>query len=317
MGLILKVGMSIRLSGMLRGTDMKKVLVVAGPTASGKSSFAIECAKKFNGEIISGDSIQIYRGLNIGSAKIKEDEKQGIVHHLIDIKNADEAYSVKEFQQLGREIIDDLSEKRKLPIVAGGTGLYIKALLYDYTFFDEEVKDDPYDELSNQEIYDILSKEDPESLKKIHVNNRKRLVRALNVLRKHGQGISEISSKQEHKPLYDTLIIGLNKDRDILYRDINLRVDQMFEEGLFDEVKSLVDKGINFDMQSMQGIGYREFRAYFDGTLSLDEVREMIKKDTRNFAKRQLTWFNNQMDVTWCTDGMNIMETISNWLYNS
>ena len=302
---------------MVRDTDMKKVLVIAGPTASGKSGFAVECAKRFNGEIISGDSIQIYRGLDIGSAKIREDEKQGIVHHLIDIKDAGESYSVKEFQALGRELIDDISERGKLPIVAGGTGLYIKALLYDYTFFDEEVKDNPYEELSNQEIYDILSVEDPDSLKKIHVNNRKRLVRALNVLRKHGQGISEIASNQEHKPLYDALIIGLNKDRSVLYNDINLRVDRMFDEGLENEVRSLVDKGISFDMQSMQGIGYREFRGYFEGAASLDETREMIKKDTRNFAKRQMTWFKNQMDIAWCDDGMKMMETIDDWLYNS
>ena len=302
---------------MVRDTDMKKVLVIAGPTASGKSGFAVECAKRFNGEIISGDSIQIYRGLDIGSAKIREDEKQGIVHHLIDIKDAGESYSVKEFQELGRELIDDISERGKLPIVAGGTGLYIKALLYDYTFFDEEVKDNPYEELSNQEIYDILSVEDPDSLKKIHVNNRKRLVRALNVLRKHGQGISEIASKPEHKPLYDALIIGLNRDRSVLYNDINLRVDRMFYEGLENEVRSLVDKGISFDMQSMQGIGYREFRGYFEGAASLDETREMIKKDTRNFAKRQMTWFKNQMDITWCDDGMKMMETINDWLYNS
>ena len=302
---------------MVRDTDMKKVLVIAGPTASGKSGFAVECAKRFNGEIISGDSIQIYRGLDIGSAKIREDEKQGIVHHLIDIKDAGESYSVKEFQALGRELIDDISERGKLPIVAGGTGLYIKALLYDYTFFDEEVKDNPYEELSNQEIYDILSVEDPDSLKKIHVNNRKRLVRALNVLRKHGQGISEIASNQEHKPLYDALIIGLNKDRSVLYNDINLRVDRMFDEGLENEVRSLVDKGISFDMQSMQGIGYREFRGYFEGAASLDETREMIKKDTRNFAKRQMTWFKNQMDIAWCDDGMKMMETINDWLYNS
>lgn len=302
---------------MVRDTDMKKVLVIAGPTASGKSGFAVECAKRFNGEIISGDSIQIYRGLDIGSAKIREDEKQGIVHHLIDIKDAGESYSVKEFQELGRELIDDISERGKLPVVAGGTGLYIKALLYDYTFFDEEVKDNPYEELSNQEIYDILSVEDPDSLKKIHVNNRKRLVRALNVLRKHGQGISEIASKQEHKPLYDALIIGLNRDRSVLYNDINLRVDRMFDEGLENEVRSLVDKGISFDMQSMQGIGYREFRGYFEGAASLDETREMIKKDTRNFAKRQMTWFKNQMDIAWCDDGMKMMETIDDWLYNS
>ena len=302
---------------MVRDTDMKKVLVIAGPTASGKSGFAVECAKRFNGEIISGDSIQIYRGLDIGSAKIREEEKQGIVHHLIDIKDAGESYSVKEFQALGRELIDDISERGKLPIVAGGTGLYIKALLYDYTFFDEEVKDNPYEELSNQEIYDILSVEDPDSLKKIHVNNRKRLVRALNVLRKHGQGISEIASNQEHKPLYDALIIGLNRDRRVLYNDINLRVDRMFDEGLENEVRSLVDKGISFDMQSMQGIGYREFRGYFEGAASLDETREMIKKDTRNFAKRQMTWFKNQMDIAWCDDGMKMMETIDDWLYNN
>ena len=292
---------------------MKKVIAVCGPTAVGKTRMGVSLAEALHGEVISGDSMQIYRTMDIGTAKATPEEMQGIIHHMIDIKNPDETFSVSEFQKEVRHYIDTID----MPIVVGGTGLYIKALLYDYTFFDEEVKDNPYEELSNQEIYDILSVEDPDSLKKIHVNNRKRLVRALNVLRKHGQGISEIASRQEHKPLYDALIIGLNRDRSVLYNDINLRVDRMFDEGLENEVRSLVDKGISFDMQSMQGIGYREFRGYFEGAASLDETREMIKKDTRNFAKRQMTWFKNQMDIVWCDDGMKMMETIDDWLYNS
>lgn len=292
---------------------MKKVLVIVGPTSVGKTSFGVRCAKNFNGEIISGDSIQIYKGLNIGSAKVTKEESQGIKHYLIDIKEANENYSVKEFQEKGRELIDKLTSENKLPIVVGGTGLYIKALLYDYTFFFEEEKDDQYEDLSNEEIYALLEKEDPKALEKIHVNNRKRLVRALNVVRKHGVGISSIKESQEHKPIYDIKLIGLTKDKEKLKEDINKRVDQMMEDGLLDEIKGLLDKGINFANQSMQGIGYKEFKDYFEGTKTLEDVIEEIKSNTRHFAKRQYTWFNNQMNIEWFENKDEAIESIEKW----
>ena len=293
---------------------MQKVLVIVGPTASGKSAFGIECAKAFNGEIISGDSIQIYRGLNIGSAKISQDEMSNIKHHLIDIKDANETYSVKEFQERGRSLIEEISLKNKLPIIVGGTGLYIKALLYDYVFFDEEEKDNPYDELSNEDIYDVLLKEDPASLEKIHINNRKRLVRALNVLRKHKTGSADIASKQEHKLLYDAKIIGLTLDRESLYERINMRVDKMIEDGLIEEIQGLLDSGINFSNQSMQGIGYKEFKEYFNGEKSLDECIASVKSNTKHFAKRQYTWFKNQMNLNWYEDKDSAKKDIEEWL---
>lgn len=293
---------------------MQKVLVIVGPTASGKSSFGIKCAKLFNGEIISGDSIQIYKGLDIGSAKIKEDEMDGIKHHLIDIKDPKDNYSVKEFQEIARKLIDEISARGKLPIVVGGTGLYIKALLYDYEFFDEQEKDNPFDELTNEEIYNILLKEDPKCLEKIHVNNRKRLVRALNVFKKHGTGISEIKDKQEHKLIYDAKIIGLTKDREILNEQINKRVDLMFEEGLVEEIDGLLNNGVLFSDQSMQGIGYKEFKDYYDGNKTLEEVKETIKLNTRHFAKRQYTWFNNQMEVDWCSDLSTALAILNDFL---
>lgn len=301
---------------MALGISMKKVLVIVGPTASGKTSVGVECAKKFNGDVISGDSIQIYKKLDIGSAKITEKEKQNIVHHLIDIKEPDENYSVMEFQKIGRELIEKISSEGKLPIVVGGTGLYIKALLFDYEFYNEEQQDNEYNELSNKQIYEILMEKDPKCLEKIHINNRKRLVRALNVLEKHGKGISQIVQQQKHELLYDAKIVGIQKDRDELYQQINSRVDGMFDSGLFEEVEKLVNSGITFDNQSMQGIGYREFKGFFEGSSSLYDVKEQIKKDTRHFAKRQMTWFNNQMNVEWHKDTNSIMKSIVKWLYN-
>ncbi len=293
---------------------MKQVLVIVGPTASGKTSLGIKCANKYNGEIISGDSIQIYRGLDIGSAKASKDEQSLAIHHLIDIKDPFDNYSVKEFQEKGRALIDDITNRNKLPIVVGGTGLYIKALLYDYTFLDEEKDDDDFNELTNEQIYELLKVEDPKSLEKIHVNNRKRLVRALNVLRKHNTGISDIKDSQSHTMLYDAKIIGLNKDRQELYKTCDIRVDKMIEDGLIDEIKSLLDKGITFDNQCMQGIGYKEFRGYFDGTSSLEDCIALVKRNTHHFVKRQYTWFNNQMPIEWYdTSDESIYKSIDRW----
>ena len=293
---------------------MNKVLVIVGPTAVGKTAFGIRCANTFNGEIISGDSIQIYKGLDIGSAKPDANELSQARHYLIDIKEADDNYSVKEFQELSRKYIDKISNEGKLPIIVGGTGLYIKASLYDYVFFDEQEEDDQYEDLSNEEIYELLKQKDPAALEKIHINNRKRLVRALNIYEKHHKGISQIKSEQEHKPIYDALIIGLTMDRETLFERINMRVDRMINDGLLEEIKGLLAKGISFDDQSMQGIGYKEFRNYFEGTKSLEECIEDIKINSRHFAKRQYTFFKNQLDVKWFTDQEEAIREVEKWL---
>ena len=293
---------------------MQKVLVIVGPTASGKTSFGIECANSFNGEIISGDSIQVYKGLDIGSAKVSKQEQEAAKHYLINIKEANDNYSVKEFQEKGRELIKTINNKGKLPIIVGGTGLYIKALLYDYEFFNEEEKDNPYDELSNEDIYEILKKEDPKALEKIHINNRKRLVRALNILNKHNEGISSIKAKQEHKMLYDAKVIGLTLDREKLYQRIEDRVKAMVDEGLVDEIKGLLEKGISFDNQSMQAIGYKEFKPYFEGDSNLEECVNEVIKNTKHFAKRQYTWFKNQTPITWYENKDEAIKDIKQWI---
>ena len=293
---------------------MKKVLVIVGPTAVGKTSFGIKCANEFNGEIISGDSIQIYKGLDIGSGKATKQELAIAKHYLIDIKEPNETYSVKEFQELSRLKIDEITDLNKLPIIVGGTGLYIKACLYDYTFLDEDEKDNEYLELSNEQIYDILKQKDPKALEKIHINNRRRLVRALNIVEKHATGISQIKDKQEHKCIYDTLIIGLTNSREELYKGIDKRVDKMIEDGLVEEIKSLLDKGINFSNQSMQAIGYKEFKEYFENKKSLEECVELIKRNSHHFAKRQYTFFNNQLNVKWFDNINEALNEVQQWL---
>lgn len=293
---------------------MKKILVIVGPTAVGKTSFGIKCANEFNGEIISGDSIQIYKGLDIGSGKATKQELAIAKHHLIDIKEPNETYSVKEFQELSRLKIDEITDLNKLPIIVGGTGLYIKACLYDYTFLDEDEKDNEYLELSNEQIYDILKQKDPKALEKIHINNRRRLVRALNIVEKHATGISQIKDKQEHKCIYDALIIGLTNSREELYKGIDKRVDKMIEDGLVEEIKSLLDKGINFSNQSMQAIGYKEFKEYFENKKSLEECVELIKRNSHHFAKRQYTFFNNQLNVKWFDNINEALNEVQQWL---
>ena len=293
---------------------MKKVLAIVGPTAVGKTEFGIKCANAFNGEIISGDSIQIYKGLDIGSAKPTVNELKMAKHHLINIKETKDTYSVKEFQELGRKYIDRIHSEDKLPIIVGGTGLYIKALLYDYVFFEENEKDNQYEELSNEDIYNILKNNDPKSLECIHINNRKRLVRALNVFEKHAKGISEIKANQEHNPIYDCLLIGLTTSREKLYQRIDLRVDKMVEQGLLEEIKNLLDKGVTFEDQCMQGIGYKELREYFTKEKTLEECIEKIKINSKHFAKRQYTFFNNQMNVKWFEDKNMAIKEVERWL---
>lgn len=278
---------------------MQKVLVITGPTAVGKSDFGISVAKELDGEIISGDSVQIYRGLDIGSGKITKEEMQGIRHYLIDTKDPFEDYSVAEFQKEARFLIDKIAADNHLPIIVGGTGLYIKAVLYDYEFNEEVIKDEEYDDLSNEEIYEILKKVDPKCLDKIHINNRKRLIRALNIYHKTNKGISAIKDAQKHEMIYDALIISLSTSREELYQRIDKRVDMMFEKGLEKEVETLLKKGLTFEYKALSAIGYRQFKDYFEGKITLNEVKELIKRDSRRFAKRQYTWFRHQFKTEW------------------
>ena len=277
---------------------MKKVLVIAGPTASGKTSFSIELAKRLNTEIISGDSIQVYKGFDIGSGKVTEAEKEGVPHHLIDILEPGTQYSVKDFQKEARTLIDNSS---KPMIIAGGTGLYLKACLYDYVFNTEEAspRNEKYDQYTNHELYEMLVERDPVQAEKIHENNRQRVLRSLTVLDNTGKRQSEIIDEQNHEPIYDFFIAGCTMAREELYERINLRVKMMIEKGLEQEVKGLLDKGITFEDPAMKGIGYREWADYFNGNLSITEVEALIARNSRRYAKRQYTWLNHQMPVHW------------------
>lgn len=279
------------------------VLCIVGPTAVGKTKMSIELAKQLNGEIISGDSMQIYRGMDIGTAKATMDERQGIPHHLIDEKNPDEPYSVAAFQQTVRAKMEEIKSRGKLPIIVGGTGLYIKSVLYDYEFAGEseskEIDEAKYGHLSNEELHAKLAAVDEAGAKDIHPNNRKRVIRALEIYETSGVKKSEMIEKQEHKMIYDACLIGLTDDRTVLYDRINKRVDTMYETGLVEEVKALFDQGIPAESQSIRAIGYKELYDYFKGLISLEESKELIKRNSRRYAKRQYTWFNNQMDVTW------------------
>ena len=297
---------------------MKKVLVIVGPTAIGKSGLSIDLAQQFNGAIISGDSIQIYKGLNIGSGKVTNDEMNNIKHYGIDILTPNDKYSVYDFQTNARKQIDEITNNNMLPIVCGGTGLYIKALLYDYTFSIQKDMDYAiYQNMSNQEIYDELLIKDPKSLDKIHINNRQRLIRAL-ALADNDTIKSEQIDSQQHKLLYDALIIGLTADREEVYKRINNRVDIMFNQGLENEVKNLLNTGVNFDNQCMQGIGYKEFKEYILGNVSIEDTKELIKRNSRRYAKKQYTWFNNQTPIKWydVKDKDMLIKEVIQWMQN-
>ncbi|MGG1398987.1 tRNA (adenosine(37)-N6)-dimethylallyltransferase MiaA [Bacillus salipaludis] len=283
----------------------QKLLVIIGPTAVGKTKLSIELAKRFNGEIISGDSMQIYRGMDIGTAKIKPEEMEGIPHHLIDIREPDESFSVAEFQQLVRAKISEIAKKGKLPIIVGGTGLYIQSVIYDYQFSDAAADEGfrlQLEERAKNEGVEVLHQEltqiDPESAGQIHPNNVRRVIRALEIYHCTGKKVSDVQSEQQPDLLYETALIGLSMDREILYKRINMRVDLMMEEGLLTEVKQLHDQELR-DCQSIQAIGYKEIYDYLDGKISLEQAVENLKQNSRRYAKRQLTWFRNKMSVQW------------------
>ncbi|MFR3687735.1 MAG: tRNA (adenosine(37)-N6)-dimethylallyltransferase MiaA [Enterococcus sp.] len=303
-----------------------KVIAIVGPTAVGKTSLSIELAKQFNGEIISGDSMQVYRGLDIGTAKVTAEEMEGIPHHLIDVRGVDESYSVADFQKSAREAIQEISQRGKLPIIVGGTGLYIQSLLWDYKLGSEgDPEDDSIrkkyeafaEENGNLALWEKLQRIDPLAAEKIHFNNRKKMIRALEVFELTGHSILE--PKEQPKELYDSFLIGLNTDRSILYQRINQRVDLMVEQGLLEEAKNLAK---NPTVQAAQGIGYKEFFPYFSGGSSLEAALEEVKLHSRRYAKRQLTWFRNRMSVHWYDliqqpEIIEEIETeIANWLAN-
>lgn len=284
-----------------------KIIVIVGPTAAGKTYVSVELAKKLNTEVISADSMQIYKKMNIGTAKITKDEMQGINHHMIDVINPDEDYSVSEFKTDSENIIDCLIDNDKIPIIVGGSGLYVNSIIYDLDFgkakSDEKLRD--YYEYYHKEhgedaLYEKLQKIDPKAAEKIHKKNVKRVIRALEVYDITGIKFSELNTdirKPSNK--YECILVGLSVDRKILYERINQRVDKMLAEGLINEVKSLLDEGYNKDLVSMRGIGYKEIIEYLEGNLSLEEAVSVLKRNTRRFAKRQYTWFLKDTNVKW------------------
>jgi tRNA dimethylallyltransferase len=276
------------------------IISIVGPTGVGKTKMSVALAKKYNAEIISSDSMQVYKKMDIATAKVTEEEKEGVKHHLIDIKEVTDDYSVYDYQKDARCILNKLLNDNKNVIIVGGTGLYLKALLYDYRFNKIDTKKD-FSSYSNEELYNMVLKIDKNS--KIHPNNRQRLESFLN---NHDKSVNTTD-----KMLYDAKIIGLTRPRDDLYDTINKRVDKMFDDGLLDEARYFYDLKINSKALNT-AIGYKELFLYFDGKISLDDAKELIKKRSRNYAKRQYTWFNNQMDTKWfMVDPLNFNKTIN------
>ncbi|OLN21442.1 tRNA (adenosine(37)-N6)-dimethylallyltransferase MiaA [Domibacillus antri] len=283
----------------------EKVAVIIGPTASGKTDLSIFAAKQLNGEVISGDSMQIYRGLDIGTAKVTKEEMDGVPHHLIDIKNPDESFSAAEFQRLAREKISEINARGKLPIICGGTGLYIQSVLYDYQFAgdgrDDAVRkrlEEEAEKTGAAAMHETLRSVDPAAAAAIHPNNVRRTIRALEIFYTTGRLASEQQSAERPDEKYDSAIVGLTMERSVLYARINKRVDKMIAAGLLAEAKKLYDLGLK-DAPAVQAIGYKELFGYLKGHQSLEEAVDLLKQNSRRYAKRQLTWFRNKMDLEW------------------
>ena len=282
---------------------MNDIIVIVGPTGVGKTKLSIELAKKIDAEVINGDSVSIYKKLNIGSAKPSKEEMNGIIHHLIDIRDVNEDYTVYDYQKDCRDCIKDIESRDKRVIIVGGTGLYIKASLYDYRFSVEN-NYSSFDDLTNEEILEKIRNYDEKI--DVHVNNRQRLVRLLNKFINNS-----LFSNDKDKLLYNIKVIGLTTDREVIYDRINDRVDKMLEDGLLSEVESLKDEYETSRILN-SGIGYKEFKDYLFGDKKLEDVINEIKKDSRHFAKRQYTFFNNQFDVKWFdVDFLNFNNTIN------
>ena len=300
---------------------MKKVITIVGPTAVGKTALSIRLAKKLNGEVISGDSMQVYRHLDIGTAKVTTEEQAGISHHLINIRDVDQRFSAADFQSLAGEQVNEIVQRNHLPLVVGGTGFYISALVNNLAlggdhFSEQSAKlrqhwEEVVQQAGKQAVWQQLAQKDPVAAQQIPVNNVRRVIRALEVIQTTGQLFSQQPARQ---PIADFLLIGLNTDRQVLYQRINQRVDQMVAAGLVDEARWLYDAG-GEDFQSGKGIGYRELFPYFRGEYDLSAAINQVKLDSRHYAKRQLTWFRNKLTVHWfdLVSGKDIFEDIEDF----
>lgn len=286
--------------------EKQKLLVLVGPTAVGKTELSLRLAEVYDCEILSADSMQVYRGMDIGTAKATIEERQRITHHLIDIRNPDEPFSVTEYQQLAVQCIDDIASRGHLPFLVGGTGLYVQSVTYGYQFTDVGADEAFRQELHRtarengpEALWQRLSVVDPESAERLHPNDVRRIIRALEIFRISGRTMTEHLHEQKLESPYHLYMIGLTRDRDQLYKRINQRVDIMLQQGLVDEVKGLLDKGYSDQLVSMQGLGYKEIASYLRGDLNYDEAVELLKRDTRRFAKRQLSWFRRMKAIDW------------------
>lgn len=270
---------------------MKKVIVITGPTAVGKTKLSIEIAKRLQTDIINGDAYQIYQKMNIGTAKPTDDEKQGVIHHYMDFLDSSKTYSIAEFQKGVRECIDDLTSKNKVPLIVGGSGLYIDSVIKNYQFLEEKRSNEQskYDSLTNEELHQVLANLDPDKASEIHPNNRKRVLRAIELI---SSNVDNTSRSKKNELVYDALIIFLNDNRESLYDRINKRVDKMLADGLIEEVKNICIN--NYSMTSKVAIGYKEVIQYLNNEIDYNEMVELIKKNSRHYAKRQFTWFKNQ-----------------------
>ncbi len=285
----------------------KPLLILTGPTAVGKTSLSVKAAKRFHGEIISADSMQVYRGMDIGSAKVTREEMDGVPHHLIDVLDPREAFHVVRFKGMAQAAMNGIHERGHLPILTGGTGFYIQALLYDIDFTENDADPSYRERLESlarergaSYLHGLLRERDQKAAAEIHENNVKRVIRALEFYEKTGKPISEHNqTEREKESPYRFAYVILNRDRAELYRRIDLRVDAMLENGLLDEVKRLRAMGLTKDMVSMQGLGYKELLSYLDGEMDYDEAVRILKRDTRHFAKRQLTWFKRERQTDW------------------
>lgn len=288
-------------------TDKRKLIIIAGPTAVGKSDLGVELALRIGGEVISADSMQVYKHMDIGTAKIMPDEMRGVPHHMIDIIEPVEPYHVYDFKIRAQKACEDIYDRGHIPIVVGGTGFYIQALLYDIDFSDKEQDNEMRADLQSiadnegpEALHKILEELDPDTAAAVHPNNVKRVIRAIEYARQNGGTLYEHNIEQREKESpYDYKYFVLNDDRQAVYERIDLRVDKMIESGLEDEVRMLVEMGCTHDMTSMQGIGYKQMLGYMAGEYDLKEAIRLIKRDSRHFAKRQITWFNREKELIW------------------
>ena len=286
---------------------MDKIICIVGPTASGKTGLAIELAKRIDAEVISADSMQIYKGLDVGTAKVTKEEADGIPHHLIDICNIEDKFSVADFKQMCYDKIEEIRSRGKNVIIAGGTGLYVNAVVYNMNFNEEDVDYNYRKELENiakekgnDYLHSMLENIDPQTAKQIHKNNVKRVIRAIEMAKNVKLKSIHMSEEKERikneKNKYDFLVFCIEQEREYLYNRINLRVDLMLKDGILDEAKKVYDMKLPEDNTCMQAIGYKEFFPYFEGKISLEEAVDTLKKETRHYAKRQMTWFNNKLE---------------------